>query len=61
MQAPEYINAPTARRDYFGGISAVTEWRHSRSMPDWPRIIRIGNRKFYKLSEVVSFMERHAA
>lgn len=61
MQAPEYISAPTARRDFFGGISPVTEWRWAKSVTDFPRITRIGNRKFYKLTEVRQFMERHAA
>lgn len=30
-------------------------------MRDFPRITRIGNRKFYKLAEVRQFLERHTA
>jgi len=56
---PNLLPAPEAR-DYVGGISAMTEWRFERD-PDlgWPVPVRIKRRKYYRVSELDAFLERH--
>lgn len=60
MQSPEveFVSAPVARATIFGGISEVTEWRYARDLPDFPKPVRVGKRKYYKVLDARAFMER---
>ncbi len=55
------ISAPEARRLMLGGISEVTEWRWAKQFPDFPKIIRINRRKYYRLGDIRKFTRTRAA
>ena len=55
------IPAPKARRDLWGGISAMTEWRWKHRYEDFPEVTKIGERNYYKYAEAVDFNERRRA
>ena len=57
-QAPELIRAEDARRVYFGAVTRVTLWRWENEVEGFPIPIKIGNVKFYRLSEIHDFLNR---
>jgi len=54
------VAAPTARADYLGNISAMTEWRWRKAgiLPD---PIQINKRNFYRESDLIAVQDRFAA
>lgn len=53
------VPAPKARREYFGGISAMTEYRW-RQAGILPTPIKIRKRCFYRESDLIAIQERFA-
>lgn len=49
------IPAPEFRRSV-GNISEMTEWRWAKSMPDFPKPIRINGRKYYRAGDRRRFL-----
>jgi len=58
---PEHklIPATKARADFFGGISAMTEWRWT-DKGILPRPIKINGRNFYREADLIAVQERFA-
>lgn len=57
MQDEQYISSPTMR-SLVGGISEVTEWRWAQDDALlFPKPVRINNRKYYKKSEIVAWLD----
>lgn len=54
------ISATHARLEYFGNISHTTLWNWERSIPDFPKPIRIGGRKFFLVSDLDEFVASRA-
>lgn len=54
------VPAPKARKEYFGGISAMCEWRWRKS-GILPEPININGRNFYRESDLIAVQERFAA
>ena len=54
------VPAPVARRDYLGGISAMTEhrWRAAKILPE---PIRIRKRCCYREADLIALQQRFAA
>jgi predicted DNA-binding transcriptional regulator AlpA len=57
VKNPEFISASVARRDFFGGIAPNTEWRWAKTLEEFPQVVRIGPRRFYRRADVIAFME----
>ena len=53
------VPAPTARRDYLGGISAMTEYRW-RDAGILPQPIKIRKRCFYREADLIAIQDRFA-
>lgn len=53
------VAAPTARRDYLGNISAMTEYRW-RAAGILPQPIKIRKRCFYREADLIAIQESHA-
>lgn len=53
------VPAPKARAEYFGGQSAMTEWRW-RKAGILPEPIRINGRCFYRESDLLAVQARFA-
>lgn len=49
------IPAPEFRRS-IGNISEMTEWRWARTMPDFPKPLRINGRKYYRAGDRRRFL-----
>lgn len=54
------IAAPTARREYLGNISNMTEWRWRRA-GILPEPVRIRKRNFYREDDLLAVPKRAAA
>lgn len=54
------ISAPQARAEYFGGAAHSTLWRWQKTIPNFPPIIRIGGRKFYRVADIEAFIASRA-
>lgn len=54
------VPAPVARREYFGGISAMCEWRW-RESGLLPQPIKINGRCYYREADLIAVQDRHAA
>ena len=59
MTDHKLVAAPRARRDYFDGISPMTEWRW-RKAGILPEPIQINKRNFYRESDLIAVQERFA-
>jgi len=59
MEQSKLVAAPTARREYLGNISTMTEWRW-RQAGILPEPIRIRKRNFYRESDLLAVPERAA-
>lgn len=57
MTDHKLVSAPTARREYFGGISAMTEWRWIKAGV-LPTPIKIRRRNFYRASDLLNVQRR---
>lgn len=53
------VSAPKARREYLGGISAMTEWRWIQA-GILPRPVKINGRNFHYESDLVAVPQRAA-
>lgn len=53
------VPAPKARREYFGGISAMCEWRWRQSGL-LPEPIKINGRCYYRESDLIAVQQRAA-
>lgn len=53
------VPAPAARRDYLGGISAMTEYRW-RDAGILPQPIKIRKRCFYREADLIAIQDRFA-
>ncbi len=53
------VPAPKARSEYFGGISAMSEYRW-RQAGILPQPIKINGRCFYRESDLIAVQERFA-
>ena len=53
------VPASKARNDYFGGISAMCEWRW-RKAGILPEPININGRNFFRESDLIAAQERQA-
>lgn len=49
-----------ALRDLCGGVSDMWVWRRMTNDPTFPRPIYIGNRRFWKESDVIAWLEAQA-
>lgn len=58
-QQNRLIPAPKVRREYFGDISAMTEWRW-RKAGILPEPIQIRRRNFYRESDILDVQRRMA-
>lgn len=57
----EYIDTPSLRTRY-GGKSEMWVWRHLANDPEFPKPIKIGNRNFWRLRDLLAYEEKkHAA
>lgn len=52
MTDHKLVSAPLARREYFGGISAMTEWRWIQA-GILPQPIKIRRRNFYREADLL--------
>jgi len=59
MSDHKLVSAPKARTEYFGGISAMTEWRW-RKAGILPEPIQINKRNFYREADLIAVQERFA-
>lgn len=57
MNEHKLVSAPIARRDYFGGITSMTEhrWRKAGILP---QPIKIRKRCYYRESDLIEFQAR---
>ena len=51
-----HIPETTARRDFFGGVSAMWFYRRRKDDPDFPRPIKIHGRNFYRLNALRAYV-----
>lgn len=56
MQPCTIIPAAQARREYLGDVAPSTLWRWEREIADFPKAIRIGERKFYRVADLELFL-----
>ena len=54
------VPATKARSEFFGGISAMTEWRWIHKKGILPKPININGRNFYRESDLIAVQERFA-
>lgn len=54
------INAVQARKEVLGGIAHPTLWRWEKTIPDFPKPLKIGGKKFFKREELEEFIETRA-
>jgi predicted DNA-binding transcriptional regulator AlpA len=55
----DQLIASAALREKLGGISPMTLWRWEQSRA-FPQAHRIGPRKFWKMSEILAWVERQS-
>lgn len=58
--APYYLEAARQFRDAFGGRSRQWEHRKAESDPDFPKVIYIGARRFYRVADRIEYVRKLA-